>query len=76
MPAARPISRERAALIARSHACAQCQEYSFKKVSVRRALMSQHRELKSVWVVSRVCGICGLEQEIGLDAEGDIVYGG
>lgn len=62
--------------IARSHHCAQCQEYSFKKITVRRAPPAHQRELKAVWVATRICGVCGLEQEMGLDAEGDIVYGG
>jgi hypothetical protein len=32
--------------------------------------------LKVVWLVNRVCGVCGLESELGLDAEGDIAYVG
>jgi hypothetical protein len=36
---------------------------------------SQHSELGSVWTVKRICGVCGLEGELALDAEGDILYG-
>jgi hypothetical protein len=28
------------------------------------------------WVVQRVCGVCGLDQEMGIAADGEIVYGG
>ena len=72
MPAT--ISKERAERIARSHACEHCLEYSFKKLVVRPASASHRKELKVAWLVERICGVCGLEQEIALDAEGDIVY--
>jgi hypothetical protein len=68
------ISKERAERIARSHACEHCLEYSFKKLVVKPASASQREELHTLWLVQRVCGVCGLEQEIGLDDEGDIVY--
>lgn len=61
-------------LIARSHACDHCREYSFKRLVVRPASPSHRSALKAAWHVERTCGVCGLEQEIGLDAEGDIVF--
>jgi hypothetical protein len=70
----RTITKDRAERIARSHACTHCLEYSFKKLTVRPAPQSHRAELKAVWQVHRVCGVCGLEQELGLDAEGDIIY--
>ena len=70
----RAITKDRAERIARSHACEHCLEYSFKKLVVKPAPASQRGELKTVWLVERVCGVCGLEQELGLDAAGDIVY--
>ena len=76
MPTARGISQDRAARIARSHACTHCLEYSFKKVSVHRAPPSHKKELKTAWIAVRVCGVCGLEQEMGIDDKGEIVYGG
>jgi transcription elongation factor Elf1 len=76
MPAAKSISQDRAARIARSHACTHCLEYSFKKVTVRRAPVSHQKELKTAWIAVRVCGVCGLEQEMGIDGQGEIVYGG
>ncbi|MGQ0647389.1 MAG: hypothetical protein ACT4P7_07435 [Gemmatimonadaceae bacterium] len=76
MPIARSISEERAAKIARSHACSHCLEYSFKKITVRKPPASHQKELKTSWLVTRVCGVCGLEQEMGIDAKGEIVYGG
>jgi hypothetical protein len=72
----KPITHKRAELIARAHACSHCLEYSFKKVLVRAAPKSVSRELKAAWVVTRICGICGLDSEMGLDVHGDIVYGG
>jgi hypothetical protein len=71
---AAPITRERAELIARSHACEQCREYSFKKVSVKPASEATRTALKEEWHVVKVCGICGMHQEMGLDEDGDVVY--
>jgi hypothetical protein len=68
------ISRERAERIARSQHCPQCLEYSFKKLVVRPASASQREAYNAVWLVHRVCGVCRLEEEIALDAEGDVVY--
>lgn len=68
------IDQKRAERIARSHPCDNCLEYSFKKFSVKPASDAQRKELGAVWLVARVCGVCGHEQELALDAEGDIVY--
>jgi len=68
------ISRERAEFIARAEACSHCREYTFKKISVKPAPESHRAELRAVWIARRVCGVCGLETEMGLDAEGDIVF--
>ncbi len=68
------ISRERAEVIARAQECAHCREYNYKKVQVKPSSESQLKELLAVWVVRRVCGVCGLESEMGLDADGDIVF--
>lgn len=76
MPAARTISQDRAARIARGHACPNCQEYSFKKLAVRKASPSQAAALKTAWVVSRTCGVCALEEELGIDGAGEITYSG
>lgn len=62
--------------IARAHACAHCLEYSFKKLTVESASPTQQRELKTRWVVRRTCGVCGLQDELGLDARGELIYGG
>ena len=32
------------------------------------------REVGAAWHAAKICGVCGLAQELGLDAEGDIVY--
>ena len=34
------------------------------------------REVGAAWHAVKICGVCGLEQELGLDAEGDVVYVG
>jgi hypothetical protein len=72
----RTVTEDRAALIARSHACTNCLEYSFKKISVKAAPARHRRDLQVQWLVQRVCGVCGLEQEMGIAADGDVVYGG
>lgn len=70
-----PIDQARAERIARSHPCDRCLEYSFKKLVVRPSPESHRAELGAVWTIRRICGVCGLEGELALDAEGDIVYG-
>jgi hypothetical protein len=30
--------------------------------------------LKAVWIVKKTCGVCGMEQEVGIDDDGDIVF--
>jgi hypothetical protein len=34
----------------------------------------QRTEFGAVWQVNRVCGVCGLEEELVLDAEGEVIY--
>lgn len=68
------ITRERAERIAKAHACENCGEYSYRQVRVKPATQVQVEELQVVWVATKTCGICSAQQEIGIDAEGDIVY--
>lgn len=70
------ITRQRAERIARGHACITCQEYSYKKITVKPAGAEQREEFGELWHVVMVCGICGTHQELGIDADGDIVYAG
>lgn len=70
------ITRERAERIAKAHACERCGEYSYKKVSVKPATKAQQESLKVSWQATKVCGVCGAEQELGIDSDGDIVYVG
>jgi transcription elongation factor Elf1 len=70
------ITRERAERIARAHACERCGEYTFKKFAIRVAPESQREALNVAWIARKTCGVCGVEQEVGLDAEGDIVFAG
>lgn len=70
------ITQSRAERVARAHPCPVCGEYSFKKLKVTRASKEHQQTLSEYWHVTRTCGVCGAHDEVGLDAEGDIVYGG
>ena len=68
------ISRDRAERIARAHACENCGEYSYKKPKVKPASGATMPELPVAWVATKICGVCGMEQELGIDEEGEILY--
>jgi hypothetical protein len=70
-----PIDQARAERIGRAHRCDRCLEYSFKKLVVKPAAPSHRQELGAVWIVIRICGVCGLESELALDEDGEILYG-
>lgn len=70
------ITQSRAERVARAHPCPQCGEYSFKKLKVTRAGKEHQETLGEFWHVVRTCGVCAAHSELGLDAEGEIVYGG
>jgi transcription elongation factor Elf1 len=68
------ITRDRAERIARAHACENCGEYSYKKLSVRAATPFERKELKEAWHATKDCGVCGAHLEMGIDETGEIVY--
>lgn len=68
------ITRERAERIAKAHACENCGEYSYKKLTVKPASKEHREELAEAWHAVKVCGVCGMQQELGIDEEGEIVY--
>ncbi len=68
------ISQDRAERIARAHACAGCKEYSYRKLIVRPSSASMLAALGEEWHAELACGVCGLEQELGIDGEGQVVY--
>lgn len=70
----KPISLARAERIARSHPCENCGEYSFKKLKVKPAAASHRKALGEVWHVTKTCGVCDMHHEVGIDADGEIVY--
>ncbi len=70
------ITRERADRIARAHACENCGEYSYKRLVVRPASEAHRKEFNEAWHVVKICGVCDLHQEMGIDDEGDIAYVG
>jgi transcription elongation factor Elf1 len=75
-PARRPITSDRAQRIARAHACENCGEYNYKRLTVKPATKDQQSEFGELWHVAKVCGVCGMEHEMGIDAEGEILYVG
>ena len=70
----KPISHERAERIAKSHACENCGEYSYRRVSVKPATKDKQEALGIAWMAVKECGVCGAILELGLDDEGEIVY--
>jgi hypothetical protein len=68
------ITPERAEKVARAHACENCGEYSYKKLVVKPAAKGKRSELNEAWVAKKTCGVCGLEEELGIDEEGEIVW--
>ena len=68
------ITKERAERIAKAHACENCGEYSYKKVSVKPASKREEEALGVVWSIQKVCGVCNAHHDIGINDEGDIVY--
>jgi hypothetical protein len=41
---------------------------------VTEASASHRKEFNEAWHVVLVCGVCGLEQELGIADDGDIIY--
>lgn len=72
----KPITKERAERIAKAHPCENCGEYSYKKVSVKPATKEKQEALGVAWSAEKVCGVCDAHIELGIDAEGDIIYSG
>lgn len=68
------IARDVAERIARAHGCVRCGEYNYKKVKVKPSSAEHTAELKEVWHAQMLCGVCGSETELGIDAEGDVLY--
>jgi hypothetical protein len=69
---AKPITQSRAERIAKSHACEKCGEYSYKNVSVKAAPKGH---LEGVaWIAEKTCGVCDTIHEVGIAADGRIVY--
>lgn len=68
------ITQERAERIARAHACVGCQEYTYRKLTVRAAAPSLREEFGEEWHATLICGVCGVQQELGIDGDGDVIY--
>lgn len=68
------ITQERAERIARAHACITCREYTYRKISVRAASEALREEFGEEWHATLVCGVCDAHQELGIDADGDVLY--
>ncbi len=68
------ITQDRAERIAKSHACENCGEYSYKKLKVKPAPETTGELASVAWIATKICGVCGMEVEMGIDDEGEIVY--
>ena len=68
------ITLERAERIAKAHACPNCGEYSYKRVSVKPATERLQESLGITWSAFKTCGVCNAEHELGIDDEGEIVF--
>jgi transcription elongation factor Elf1 len=68
------LTKDRARRIAQAHACEHCGEYTYKRLVVTPATPDQRQEFDELWHVSKTCGVCGQEHEMGIDAQGDILY--
>ena len=68
------ITLERAERIAKAHACSNCGEYSYKRVTVKPAAERLQESLGIAWSAFKTCGVCNAEHELGIDDEGEIVY--
>jgi len=68
------ISRDRAERIAKAHPCVRCRERSYKTLRLRTPLPAHRETFGEVWHAVLECGVCGTQQELGIDAEGSIVY--
>jgi transcription elongation factor Elf1 len=68
------ITQERAERIARAHACEHCGEYTYKKLKVKAVPKAARSELNEEWVAVKTCGVCGLQAEMGIDGDGEVVY--
>jgi len=68
------ITQERAERIAKAHACENCGEYSYRRVSVKPATKRQQESLGIAWFAEKICGVCDAHHEMGINSEGEIVY--
>ena len=68
------ITLDRAERIARAHACENCGEYSYKRLTVKPATEEQRKEFGEAWHAIKICGVCGMHQEMGIADDGEIVY--
>ena len=69
-----PITLERAERIARGHACENCGEYNYKRLVVEQTPPSKRSELGEARRVTKTCGVCGQEHEMGISSRGEVVY--
>lgn len=70
------LTKDRAERIARGHACSHCQEYTYRRITVRVAPAAIRDELAVVWIATKTCGVCQHREEIGIADDGEVVYSG
>jgi hypothetical protein len=74
--AEKKLSKERALLIAKAHACSHCKEYTYRRLTVKVAPAAIAEELHVAWVATKTCGVCDYKEEIGIADDGDVVFSG
>lgn len=74
--AAKKLSKERALLIAKAHACSHCKEYTYRRLTVKIAPKAITDELNAVWIATKTCGVCEYKEEIGIAEDGEVVFAG
>jgi hypothetical protein len=74
--AGKKLTKERALLIAKGHACSHCKEYTYRRLTVKVATKAVADELGVVWVATKLCGVCDYKEEIGIAEDGDVVFAG
>lgn len=63
-------------MIARAHACSSCQEYNYRRLTVKAATAAIVKELGAAWIATKTCGVCDYQEEIGISDDGEVVYAG
>ena len=67
------VTKERAERIARAQPCPRCKEYTYKRIKLRAADLSDH-VAGAAWIGELVCGVCSANLQLALEADGDVLF--